>query len=154
MILDRIGTALMLSASAWLIMLVTTEPGVYAEPSYRLRVGIIAAVVIITALLPRHLTLSGTVLAFVALGLALHIGLFGLFGKEIQGLVPVVLIAIAMWMRRERLDATDIVLVTSLVACGLSILQPNIVFIALTIVGIVNLASWIATAIRSARTGR
>lgn len=151
MIFERLGTALMIIASAWLVMLVATEPGVYAEPSYRRRVFIIAAVILVTTLFPRHLTLSGTVLSFVALGLALHIGIFGLFGMEVQGFAPTALLAVAIWLRRHRLDLTDIVLVTSLVACVLAFLQPNIVFITLSVVAVVNVVMWLGGAIGSRR---
>lgn len=152
MTLDRIGTVLMLVASAWLVMLITTESGVYAEPAYRQRVGISAAVILATAFFPRHLYLSGTVLAFVSLGLAVHVGVFGLFGMELQGLVPAVVLALSMWFRRVRLDLTDIVLVTSLVACGLAIVQPNVVFFALTIVAVVNLMIWLSNVLGSFRS--
>lgn len=154
MIQDRFGTALMLVASAWLAMLVMTEPGIYAENNYRMRVGIIAVVVLIAALFPRHLTLSGTVVSFVALGLALNVGFFGLFGMDVQGLVPAALLVIALWLRRHRLDLTDIVLITSVVACGLAILQPNVVLIAVGVVGGVNLLIWAMNAIRSPRASR
>lgn len=154
MIHDRIGTALMLIASAWLIMLVATEPGMYAENSYRVRVGIIATIILVTTFFPRHLPLSGTVLAFVSLGLTLHISLFGLFGMDIQGAVPAVVFGLAMWLRRHRLDATDIVLITSLVACGLSVVQPNVVFFTLAVVAAVNLLMWLGNAFGTKRSQR
>lgn len=154
MIPDRIGTALMLATSAWLIMLISTDPGVHAENAYRLRVGIIAAFILVTAFFPRHLYLSGTVLAFVSLGLVLNVGLFGLFGLGVNGLIPVLLLAIAMWLSRNRLDATDVVLVTALVACGLAIVQPPVVFFAFVVIAAVNALVWLVNMLGSLRVSK
>lgn len=153
MILDRIGTVFILAAAGWLVMLVTTEPGHWAEPQYRQKLAIIAAVVLVSAIFPRHLSLTGTVLAFTALGLTAHVALFGLFGMELKGLVPLLLMAIAMWMRKDRFDADPVVLVSSLVACGLSIVQPLIVFITIAFLFVVNLMMWVFNGIGKMRSG-
>lgn len=140
---DRTGTALMLAAVAWLVMLVFTEPGVHADPWFRVLVGTIAFIVLVTAFFPRHLFLTGTVLAFVSLGMTLHIGLFGLFGLGITGLVPPALIAISLWLRRDRLDGDAVVVVTAVAACGLSMVQPRVIIIAIVFIAVVNLLIWI-----------
>lgn len=154
MILDRIGTALILAAAGWLAMLITTDPGIWADPQYRQKVALIAAVVLVSSVFPRRLALTGTVLAFTALGLSAHVALFGLFGMELKGVVPIVLVAVGMWLRKERYDSDPIVLVSALVACGLSIVQPQIVFVTITFLVIVNLAMWLVNGIRTFRSSR
>src|SRR5699024_5581744 len=117
---------LMLLAAAGTVMLAVTEPGSTASPNFRLTVGVTAAAMVLVAYFPRHLYLTGTVLAFTTLGLSLHIGLFGIFGIGVPGLLPPALFGIAMWFTRDRLDGSAIVVITAVVACGLAMIQPGI----------------------------
>lgn len=151
---DRIGMVLMFLAAAWTVMLVITEPGSGASNYFRILIGITAVAMIVVAFLPRHLFLTGTVLAFTTLGLALHIGLFGIFGIGVKGLLPAAIFAIAMWFIRNRLDGSAVVVITAVVACSLAMIQPQVVMFAFTFIAIANILLWIANRVASLRVGR
>lgn len=142
MSLGRIGNVLILVAAAWMAMLAITEPGSGASTYFRTVIGVTAAGMVVVAFFPRHLYLTGTVLAFTMLGLSLHIGLFGIFGIGVQGLLPAAVFGIAMWFIRNRLDGSAVVVMTSLVSCGLAIIQPEVVLFAFAFIGVANLLIW------------
>lgn len=151
---DRIGTALMLIAAAWTVMLAVTEPGSGASDYFRLLIGITAAAMVVVAFFPRHLYLTGTVLAFTTLGLSLHIGLFGIFGIGIPGLLPPAVFALAMWFIRDRFDGSAVVVISAVVACGLAMIQPQVVMFAFAMIAIVNILLWLGNRISAIRANR
>lgn len=151
---DRIGTALMLMAAAWLTMLAFTEPGNTASTYFRVLLCLTASAIVIVAFFPKHLFLTGTVLIFTVLGLALHIGAFGIFGIGLKGLLPAILLVPAMYLRRDRLDGDPIVVITAAVACGLAIAQPQVVLFAFTVIAAVNIVIWLLKSVSSLRTSR
>lgn len=153
---DRIGTVLMVAAAGWMISLAFTEPGSGASTDFRVQIGITVAMMLIVAFFPRHLFLTGTVLTFSALGLALHIGLLGVFGIGVRGLLSAVVFAIAMWFIRDRLDGSALVVITALAACGLGMATPAVLIFALFFVAAVSAIIWIFNRIslwRSRATG-
>lgn len=153
MLQDRIGTALMLIAAAWMASLAFTDPGSHAEPEWRRLVLVTAIGMLIVAFFPRHLNLSGTVLAFTMLGISLNIGIFGLLGLTWEGLIPTALLLIAVLLRRTRLDSDAVVVITAATACVLGFLQPNVILFALTVILVVSLVIWLVNAFRSFRHG-
>jgi hypothetical protein len=90
----------------------------------------------VLALLPAHLNLTGTALAFICVGLAFHIGLFGIFGIGFLGLAPAILLTIGIVLRRARLDQG--VLVIGLVGFSLALWTPMPVLFAMAVVGLFN----------------
>lgn len=151
---DRVGIALMLFAAAWMVMLAVTEPGSGASNYFRILIGITAAAMVVVAFFPRHLYLTGTVLVFTTLGLSLHIGLFGIFGIGLKGLLPAAVFAIAMWFVRDRLDGSAVVVITAVVACGLAMIQPQVVMFAIIFIAIVNVLLWLMNRISALRASR
>lgn len=144
---DRIGMMLMFLAAAWTAMLSVTEPGSGASTWFRVLIGITGAAMVVVAFFPRHLYLTGTVLAFTTLGLSLHIGLFGIFGIGLKGLLPAVIFAIAMWFIRDRLDGSAVVVITAVVACSLAMIQPQVVMFAFLFIAAANVLLWLANRI-------
>lgn len=136
---DRIGTACILIASVWMAALAFIEPG--STASYRTRAVMIGVglAMLVLALLPLQLNLTGTVLAFICLGLALHMGLFGIFGIGFPGPAPAILVGIGIVCRRARLDQG--VLVIGLVGFSLALWTPLPVLFAMAVVGVVNVFS-------------
>lgn len=153
---DRIGTVLMVAAAGWMLSLAFTEPGSGAATEFWVLIGVAAAMMLIVAFFPRHLFLTGTVLTFSALGLALHIGVLGVFGIGVKGLLSAVLFAIAMWFIRDRLDGSALVVITAVVACGLAIATPEVLIFAFFFIAIVSAIIWLFNRIslwRSRSTG-
>jgi hypothetical protein len=117
-------------------MLAFIEPGDTASNRVRVMMIGIGIAMFVLALLPAHLNLTGTVLAFICLGLALHMGLFGIFGIGFPGLAPAILVGIGIVCRRARLDQG--VLIIGLVGFSLALWTPLPVLFAMAVVGIVN----------------
>lgn len=149
---DRIGTGLMILAAALTVMLAVTEPGSGASNNFRLLIGITAGAMVLVSFFPRHLFLTGTVLTFTTLGLSLHIGLFGIFGIGLPGLASPIVFAIAMWFVRDRLDGSAVVVISAVVACGLAMIQPQVVIFALLFIVVANVLIWLFNRFSGMRT--
>lgn len=151
---DRIGTALMLSAAVWVAVLVFTLPPLDVSVPWRSDLIVVTIALLVVAFFPRRLALTGTVLAFSVLGVCINLAIFQFHAIGWQGVVPAVLLAVALWLRRERLDLKDVVGVAALVAFGIAIVQPAIVAFAWIVIAAVNLMLWLMNAMRSSRTSR
>ena len=141
--LDRIGTGVIAAAALWLGYLVLELPDTDVEVPWRnLLISIFVAVALL-AVFPRKLELSGTVLAFAVLGICTNLAIFERDSIGVEAVVPVILVAIGIALRRSRLDLSDVVGVSALVAFGLGVVQPLVVVFALTFILIVNVIIWI-----------
>lgn len=119
---DRAGTIILLIAAVWMAALAYVPPGDTASTSFRILAVEIGVFILILAIFPAWLNLTGTVLAFTTFGLALHIGLFGIFGFGLEGLPPAILVAIALSLRRDRLD--QFALIPALLMFSLALWTP------------------------------
>lgn len=144
---DRIGTAMMLVTAVFLGWLIADLPSLDVEVPWRNDLIVVAIGVLLLAAFPRRLELTGTVLAFAVLGLCVNLAIFQYDALEWKGVVPAVLVAIAIWCRRARLDLTDVVGVAAVVAFGIAVFQPAIIAFAFIAVAGVNALLWLANRI-------
>lgn len=144
---DRIGTALMLVAAGFLGWLIADLPSLDVEVPWRNDLIVAAIGVLLLAAFPRRLELTGTVLAFAVLGICVNLAIFQYDALEWKGIVQTVVVAIAIWCRRDRLDLTDVVGVAAIVAFGIAVFQPAIIAIAFVAVAGVNALLWLANRI-------
>lgn len=151
---DRLGTALMLIAAGYLGWLIADLPSVDVEVPWRNDLIIAAIGVLALAAFPRRLELSGTVLAFAVLGICINLAIFQYDALGWQGIASTVLVAIAIWCRRARLDLSDVVGVAALVAFGIAVFQPAIIAFAFIFIAVANVLLWLANRIFATRPSR
>lgn len=151
---DRLGTALMLIAAGYLGWLIADLPSVDVEVPWRNDLIIAAIGVLVLAAFPRRLELSGTVLAFAVLGICINLAIFQYDALGWQGIASTVLVAIAIWCRRARLDLSDVVGVAALVAFGIAVFQPAIIAFAFIFIAVANVLLWLANRIFATRPSR
>lgn len=154
MTFDRTGTALMLITAAWMAMLAFTAPPLELAASFRGDMMTLAIGLLVAALFPRHLELTGTVLVFSAMGVLINLATFQFSEIGWQGVVPTIVFGIALWCRRNRLDLRDVVGVAALVAFGIAIFQPNVVMFAWIVIALVNAVIWLVNGVSSFRRNR
>lgn len=139
---DRIGTAVLVAAAGWLGFLIADLPSWDVEVPWRYALVWAVISVLLLAVFPQRLQLSGTVLAFAVVGICLNLSIFEYEALGWKGIVPTVLVTMAVWLRRSRLDLTDVVGVSAVVAFGIAVVQPNIVMFAFLFIAIVNIVIW------------
>ena len=138
---DRIGAFLLLIAASWMVLLAFTHPGNTASGNFRYLVLVVAFGLLVLTILPQFNFQTSTALTFSVLGVCLHIGTFGILGIGLKGLLPAAMVVVAMWFRRDRFSG-DAVVVVSVVACCLAIVQANVVIFAWMVIALANLFIW------------
>lgn len=135
---DRIGSVVLLIVAGWFGVLAYRLPPLDIAVPWRADTIALAVGVLALALFPEHLQLTGTVLAFSVLGIAMHMMVFDrdVFGWQI--LILTGMIALGIWFRRARLDFKDVVAVAALVAAGVAFAQPNVMMFAWMVIAVVN----------------
>lgn len=145
----RTGNALILIAALWTLGLVFVWPAGEASTFYRSMVFSTALALIALVLLSDHLTATWTMLAFSILGVTLSVAVFGTFGVGLAGFVSPLLLAVAMWVRRDRLDGR--VVVWSIVLASLGIWLPHYMVAGWYIMALVNAVIWMVNRLKGSR---
>lgn len=144
---DRVGTAFMLAAAGLLGWLIADLPSLDVEVPWRRDLIVAAIGVVALMVFPRRLELTGTVLAFAVLGICVNLAIFQYDALDWQGFAPAMLVALGIWFRRARLDLTDVVGVSAVVAFGIAVFQPAIIAFAFVVIAGVNALLWLANRI-------
>ena len=148
----RTGNALILIAALWMAGLALLGPGADADGPYRSMMISTAFALLSLLVLSPHLTATWTLLAFSILGVMLPFGLWGIFGFGPAGLVPPILLVIAMWILRDRLDGRVVVWAVILASIGLW--APLHMVAGWYIMALVNAVIWIVNRLKGAGESR
>ena len=148
----RIGNALILIAALWMAGLALLGPGADADGAYRSMMISTAFALLALLVLSPHLTATWTLLAFSILGVSLSIAAIGTFGVGPAGFVPPILLAMAMWILRDRLDGRVVVWAVILASIGLW--APHHMVAGWYIMALVNAVIWIVNRLKGAGESR
>ena len=150
--LDRLGTALLLIVAAWYGWLLFDLPPLDVEVPWRGELQIAFVATIVLAVFPKRIQLTGTVLAFAVLGMCVNLAMFNYDALGWKGVLPVAIVALAIWCRSSRMDMSDVVGVSAVVAFGIAIFAPAIVAFAFLFILVVNIIIWIANLVSKSRS--
>lgn len=150
--LDRIGTALLVIAAAWYGWLLFDLPSLDVEVPWRNELQVALVATLVLAIFPKHIQLTGTVLAFAVLGICVNLAMFNYDALGWKGVLPVAIVAVAIWCRSNRMDMSDVIGVSAVVAFGIAIVQPGIVAFAFLFILVVNVIIWIVNRFGKSRT--
>lgn len=136
--IDRIGTVILIGTTTYLVAL----PMIVQANSRSFHNMMIAAAVVMIAIaiLPADSYALNTIAMFSVLGLALGVGVWGILSVGWPGLIPGILAVIAMWCRRDRLDANW--QIPGIIACGVSIFALPLVITAWITFFLISAAMW------------
>lgn len=148
----RIGNALILIAALWMAGLALVGPGADADGVYSSLMISTALATIALMVLSPHLTATWTLLAFSILGVSLSIAAIGTFGIGPAGFVPPILLALAMWCRRDRLDGRVVVWAVILASIGLW--APHHMVAGWYVMALVNAVIWVVNRLKGAGESR
>lgn len=152
MVSTRIGNALIPIAALWMAGLALLGPGADADGPYRSMMISTAFALLSLLVLSPHLTATWTLLAFSILGVILHFGVLGIFGFGLPGLVPPILLVIAMWIFRDRLDGRVVVWAVILASIGLW--APHHMVAGWYVMALVNAVIWVVNRLKGAGESR
>lgn len=143
------GNAFILLAALWMLGLSLVGPGADADWAYRSIMVSTALALFALVLLSPHLTATWTLLAFSILGVSLSAAIFGTFGVGLAGYISPILLVIAMWVRRDRLDGR--VVIWSVILASLGLWAPHYMVAGWYMMALVNAVIWVVNRLKGSR---
>lgn len=140
---DRAGALLLLASAGWMALLAIVPPGNTASYNYRVTILTAAIGMLVLIVFPRMQYRTTTAYAFSLMGITLSVGVFGMFGVGLLGLVPAIMVPVAIWLRRDRLDGHVVVVIISVAACCFAIFAPGGIILAWSVIALGNAFIWV-----------